>query len=60
MPLAWIVCHAYLQNFAYHTHLDWWVFAASGFIMVAIAMATIGWHTVKAAIANPVDSLRTE
>ncbi|HXO74311.1 MAG TPA: hypothetical protein VN824_03755, partial [Puia sp.] len=59
-PLAWFGCHAYLQNFAFHTTLSWWVFAASGLLMISIALATIGVHTLKAALSNPVDSLRTE
>ncbi|HXO77365.1 MAG TPA: hypothetical protein VN824_19060, partial [Puia sp.] len=59
-PLAWLACHAYLQQFAFHTTLSWWIFAISGLMMILIAFATIGFNTMKAALSNPVDSLRTE
>jgi len=60
VPLSALLCHAYLQNFAYHTNLSWWVFALSGLAMMTIAMMTVGYHTIKAANSNPVDSLRNE
>jgi len=57
-PLAWLAMHAWLQNFAYRVNISWWVFAAAGIAGLLAALLTIGYHTVKAAIANPADSLR--
>lgn len=60
VPLSALLCQAWLQNFAYHTSLSWWVFALSGLTMITIALLTVGYHTIKAAISNPVESLRNE
>ncbi|MVN22648.1 ABC transporter permease [Mucilaginibacter arboris] len=59
-PIAWYFMHKWLQNFAYHTTINWWVFVAAGFCALAIALATISFQAIKAALANPVKSLRTE
>ncbi len=59
-PLAWWGMHAWLQNFAYRTTLSWWVFALAGAIAALIALLTISFQAIKAAVANPVKSLRTE
>jgi putative ABC transport system permease protein len=59
-PLAWWVMFKWLQDFAYRTPLSWWVFALSGGVMLLIALLTLSVQTVKAAVANPVKSLRTE
>jgi putative ABC transport system permease protein len=59
-PLAWWVMFKWLQDFAYRTPLSWWVFALSGGAMLLIALLTLSVQTVKAAVANPVKSLRTE
>ncbi|MEO6550021.1 MAG: FtsX-like permease family protein, partial [Ferruginibacter sp.] len=59
-PLAWFIMHGWLQDFAYRIDIDWWVFAIAGLLSVTIAMATISFQAVKAAVANPVKSLRTE
>ena len=59
-PLAWYFMHEWLQDFAYRVNIGWWVFAASGAIALLIALITISFRSVKAAIANPVTSLRTE
>ncbi len=59
-PLSWWVMNTWLQNFAYRTSINWWVFAASGLSMIIIALITLSIQTVKAAMANPVKSLRTE
>ena len=58
--LAWWVMHDWLQNFAYRINISWMVFVVAGFIAVAIALFTISFQAIKAAIANPVKSLRTE
>jgi putative ABC transport system permease protein len=59
-PVAYLVLHQWLQNFAYNIKPAWWMFAGAGFITLFIALATISILSVKAALANPVNSLRTE
>jgi putative ABC transport system permease protein len=59
-PLAWYIMHTWLQDFAYRIDLEWWVFAIAGLLAVAIALATISYQAVRAAISNPVTSLRSE
>jgi predicted permease len=59
-PLAWVAMNNWLQDFAYRTSISWWVFAACGIGMLLIAIVVLGIRTVKAAVANPVKSLRTE
>ena len=59
-PLAWWGMHAWLQNFAYHTTISWWVFLLAGSIAAFIALVTISFQAIKAAVANPVNSLRSE
>lgn len=59
-PLAWLGMQRWLDNFAYRTDLNWWVFALAGSVAVAVALFTVGVQSVKAAFANPVDSLRNE
>jgi putative ABC transport system permease protein len=52
--------HSWLQDFAYRISIGWWVFIAAGLLAILIALITISFQAVKAAIANPVKSLRTE
>ena len=59
-PLAWIGINQWLQNFAYRAAVTWWIFGAAGLFMMAISFITLSFQTIKAAIANPVKSLRTE
>ncbi|MGN6639319.1 MAG: ABC transporter permease [Mucilaginibacter sp.] len=59
-PLAWYFMHRWLQDFAYHIQIQWWVFALAGVVCVLIAFVTVSMQSVKAALANPVDSLRSE
>jgi ABC-type antimicrobial peptide transport system permease subunit len=59
-PIAWWTTYKWLQDFAYKTNMSWWIFAVCGFAMLLIALITLGIQTIKAAIANPVKSLRTE
>lgn len=59
-PLSWYTMNLWLQDFAYKTNLNWWVFAFAGIMGLFIALATISFKAVKAAMANPVKSLRTE
>src|SRR5688572_4760205 len=59
-PLAWIGVSRWLQDFAYRVPVNWWVFIAAGSIALLIALLTVSLQAIKAAIANPVKSLRTE
>lgn len=59
-PIAWWVMYKWLQNYQYRIGINGWVFVISGITAVAIALITISFQSVKAAIANPVKSLRTE
>lgn len=59
-PLAWLGMHKWLQQFAYQTSMSYWVFALSGVIMFAIALLALGFQIIKAALINPVKSLRSE
>jgi putative ABC transport system permease protein len=59
-PAAWWVMHSWLQNFAYHITLSWSVFILAGVLAVVIAFLTISYQAIKAAMANPVKSLRSE
>ena len=59
-PFAWWAMNKWLQGFAYKTDIGWIAFALSGFAAIAIALATISFQSVKAAVVNPVKSLRTE
>ncbi|MGL6269686.1 MAG: ABC transporter permease [Chitinophagaceae bacterium] len=59
-PVAWWAMNKWLQDFAYRTNIDWWVFVIAGFAAVFIALLTVGTQAIKAAISNPVKSLRTE
>jgi ABC-type antimicrobial peptide transport system permease subunit len=59
-PIAWYAMYRWLQDFAYRIDIDWWIFVLAGVIAVAIALLTVSYQSIKAAIANPVKSLRTE
>jgi putative ABC transport system permease protein len=59
-PVAWYAMHQWLQGFAYRIHIQWWVFFLSAFAALLIALLTVGFQAMKAAMANPVKSLRTE
>jgi putative ABC transport system permease protein len=59
-PIAWYYMHQWLQDHAYRISISWWLFAAGGFVAIIIALATISFLAIKAAVANPVKSLRTE
>jgi len=59
-PIAWYYMHQWLQDYAYRIHVSGWLFVAGGLVALLIALATISFQTIKAAIANPVKSLRTE
>ena len=59
-PIAGLLMNKWLQDFAYRTELSWWVFAVAVLAAIVITCIAVGFQTIKAAIANPVDSLRTE
>ena len=59
-PVAWWAMHRWLNDFAYRVDIGWWVFVVAGIIALLIALLTISFQSIKAAIANPVKSLRTE
>jgi ABC-type antimicrobial peptide transport system permease subunit len=60
IPLSWLAMNKWLQNFAYKTTLSWWIFMLAALITFGIALITVSIKAIKAAIANPVKSLRTE
>lgn len=60
IPVAWVAGHRWLESFAYRISMQWWIFITAGLIAVAITLVTVSYHAIKAAIANPVKSLRTE
>ena len=59
-PVAWWIMHNWLQNYEYRIDVSWWIFLAAGVSAILIALITISFQSIKAAIANPVKSLRTE
>lgn len=59
-PIAWWAMNQWLDNFAYRIEIQWWVFALAGSVAVGIALLTVSWQAVRAALKNPVDSLRDE
>ena len=60
IPVAYFVMHSWLENFVYRTPLQWWVFGISAAVTVIIALATVSFKAVRAALANPTKSLRSE
>ncbi len=59
-PIAWFAMHRWLQEFAYKIDLAWWMFALAGLLAVGIALLTVSFQSIKAALMNPVKSLRSE
>lgn len=59
-PVSWYLMHQWLQDFAYRTTMSWWIFALGGLLTILIALLTVSFQAIKAAVANPVESLRTE
>ncbi len=59
-PIAWWAMHEWLQGFAYHVGVSWWIFALAGSIVVVITLITVSFQSIRASMANPVKSLRTE
>lgn len=60
MPLAWYLMSHWLEKYEYRSTMAWWIFAAAGFGALAITLLTVSYQSIKAALANPVNSLRSE
>lgn len=60
VPLTWFAMNRCLQDFAYQVEISWWIFALSGSLVMLIALLTVSFQSVKAALMNPVKSLRSE
>jgi ABC-type antimicrobial peptide transport system permease subunit len=59
-PVAWWAMNSWLRDYEYRTAIHWWIFAVAGFTSLAIALITVSFQALKAAMVNPVKSLRTE
>jgi putative ABC transport system permease protein len=59
-PVAWYAMHSWLGDFAYRTSIPWWIFLLAGIVAALVALVTISFQAIKAALANPVKSLRSE
>lgn len=59
-PISWYIMHSWLQDFAYRIDISWWIFVAAGSTSILVALITVSFQTIKAALANPIRSLRTE
>jgi ABC-type antimicrobial peptide transport system permease subunit len=60
MPIAWYLMTNWLEKYEYRSDIAWWIFAASGFGALLITLLTVSFQSIKAALANPVNSLRSE
>lgn len=60
IPIAYLVTHHWLENFAYKTSLSWWIFALAGLLTLGITLLTVSWQSWRAATRNPVEALRYE
>ncbi|HEV3252004.1 MAG TPA: hypothetical protein VGZ71_13685, partial [Puia sp.] len=59
-PVAFYAMHKWLQSYEYRIRIQWWVFLASGILSIVISLVTVSFQSIKAALANPAKSLRTE
>lgn len=59
-PLGWWAMYKWLQGYPYHIKIEWWVFALAGSLSIIVALITVSYQSIKAAISNPIKSLRTE
>jgi putative ABC transport system permease protein len=59
-PIAWFGANWWLQEYAYHIDVEWWIFALAGLIATGIALLTVSYQAIKAALVNPVKTLRSE
>jgi putative ABC transport system permease protein len=59
-PIAWYFMNGWLEDFAYRTTINWWIFILAGLAAIVITLCTISFQSIKAALVNPVKSLRSE
>ncbi|KXK25595.1 MAG: lipoprotein release ABC transporter permease [Bacteroidetes bacterium OLB12] len=59
-PLAYLIMKNWLSEFAYHTGIEWWIFAVAGLVIISITLITVSIHGIRAMAENPVKSLRSE
>jgi len=59
-PIAWYAMNQWLENFAYRIEISWWVFVLAGGVALVVALLTVSWQAINAALANPVESFRYE
>ena len=59
-PLAWLAMNSWLQDYVYRIHISWWMFVIAGLLAILVALITVSFQAIKAAMANPVKSLRSE
>jgi putative ABC transport system permease protein len=59
-PVAWYFMHKWLQDYAFRINISWWIFIAGGLASIIVALATVGYRAIRAAVVNPVNSLRSE
>jgi putative ABC transport system permease protein len=59
-PVAWYLMHKWLENFAYQINISLWVFLLAGVLALLIALLTVSYQSIKAGLANPIKSLRSE
>jgi predicted permease len=60
VPVSWYFMHEWLQNYPLHVHISWWIFAVAGIGTIGITLLTVSYQAIRAAMANPVDALRSE
>ena len=59
-PIAWWMMHNWLEGYKYRIQISWWIFIGAGLLAIVIALITVSFQAIKAAVANPVISLRSE
>ena len=59
-PLAWYFMNQWLQDYAFRIDISWWIFVVGGLTSILVALATVSYRAIRAAVVNPVDSLRSE
>nr|WP_298923621.1 ABC transporter permease [uncultured Allomuricauda sp.] len=60
VPLAWFIMNKWLEEYAFHIEIQWWMFALAGLTVLFVALSTVSYQSLKASLANPIKSLRTE
>jgi putative ABC transport system permease protein len=60
IPIAWWAMHSWLEKFEYRVNIQWWYFVLAGLIAIVIALVTVSYQAIRAAVSNPVKSLRAD